>query len=139
MQALKRLQRDAFEQLLRLDERVDAALGDADAGPGARAGAAPGASSGGGGGVGTGRAGARVSGALAAGAALLSLQARRPWASLACAGAGDWWAAVPGRGRRRPGARLRASQTGGCGSWRRGRWSHLALSLPAAGRGSDAQ
>jgi len=80
VQALKRLQRDAFEQLLRLDERVDAALGDGDAEPGARAGAAPGAGSAASGGGGGGRAGARVSGALAAGAALLSLQARRRWA-----------------------------------------------------------
>jgi len=85
VQALKRLQRDAFEQLLRLDERVDAALGDADVEPGARAGAAPGTGSAASGGGGGGRAGARVSGALAAGAALLSLQARRRWASLACA------------------------------------------------------
>ncbi len=74
VQALKRLQRDAFEQLLRLDERMDEALAElnteSDPKPG------PGASAlrfGGGGGA-AGRAGARVSGAVAAGVSLLSFQ-----------------------------------------------------------------
>ena len=74
VQALKRLQRDAFEQLLRLDERMDEALAELNTESDPKSG--PGASAlrfGGGGGA-AGRAGARVSGAVAAGVSLLSFQ-----------------------------------------------------------------
>lgn len=88
VQALKRLQRDAFEQLLRLDERMDETLAELNTEPDTKPGPGANALRFGGGGGAPGRAGARVSGAVAAGVSLLSFQVA-PW--VGCwSSAGHW-------------------------------------------------
>ena len=65
LQRLKRLQRDAFEQLLRQDERIDEVLSARDADPDPKPGRGA-----------AGRAAARLAGAVALGRACVHFQAR---------------------------------------------------------------
>ena len=65
LQRLKRLQRDAFEQLVRQDERIDEALSDRDADPDPKPGRAA-----------SGRSAARLAGAVALGRAHVHFQVR---------------------------------------------------------------
>ena len=65
LQRLKRLQRDAFEQLLRQDERIDEVLSARDADPDPKPGRGA-----------AGRGAARLAGAVALGRACVHFQAR---------------------------------------------------------------